>query len=241
VYLIKNDRRKERLLVVMWSLASWLFVVSHREFFGYHYLLLLPPFAILTGYGLAEALGPRLSIRQTLTGEWGKAFIIFALLANIGFFVTLNYMHYTKSYYYLTKKISQEEYYAFFRAYPKHDYSFPADYQASQYLARHTEPDDTIYVLGGTDSVIFFLAQRKPSSRFIFSWFLFSYAHSQVKQAEAYREELLADLQKKTPRYIVTIRALDTFRRFSRIYQFIQDNYVLDKIFPDDRFVFVRK
>ena len=239
IYIIKADRIRENVLVVLWGLASILFVISHREFFGYHYLVILPPFSILTGYGIVKALGPHFNLRRIFTVELGKAFIILALLANLVFFTTLNYMHYTKFYYYLTGKLTQEDYYDFFNAYPKHDYSFPADYKVAQYIENRTRSDDMIYILGGIESVIHFLTKRKTPSRFIFSWILFSPTHGQIKQAGTYRKELLDDLKRKTPKYIMTVRSLETFRGFSGIYHFLKNNYLLEKVFPDDRFLYV--
>ena len=239
VYIIANERIKENFLIVAWGIASFLFVASHREFFGYHYLLVLPPFSILAGYGIVKALGPNLKFKEMFTSEFGKTFIIFALFANLAFFTTLNYMHYTKFYYYITKKITKETYYNFFNAYPKHDYSFPANYKVAQYIKNNTDIDDMIYALGGIESVIYFLTKRKSPSRFIFSWILFSKTHGQVKQAESYRQELLMDLKAKTPKYIVIIRSLIKFKKFPAIFSFIRTNYVLEKTFSDDRLVYV--
>jgi hypothetical protein len=238
IFVWRHDRRNENVLVLLWGVSALLFVASHREFFGYHYLMVLPPFSLLTGYGLLKALGPRLNVRRVLTEDWGKAFVILTVVANLSFFAALDFMHYTKAYYYLTGKITQKEYYGFFSAYPAHDYSFPADYEAARYLSQHTRREDPVYVLGGTDSAIFFLAQRKPASRFIFSWFLFSSTHGRGPQAEAYRDELLTDLGSRAPKYIVTIHSLDTFREFPKIYNFVQEHYALEKVFPDDRYVY---
>lgn len=239
VYIMAAQRFKENVLVVLWAVGSLLFVASHREFFGYHYLVVLPPLAVLSGYGWVKALGPKFHVGRMFSSEQGKAFIIFALLANLVFFTTLNYTHYTKFYYYSTGKITQEEYYKFFNAYPEHDYSFPADYEAAQYIAQNTKSGDFIYTLGGIESVIHFLSDRKSPSRFIFSWILFSSTHGEVKQAEIYRRELLEDLRREKPKYIVTVRSLENFQKFSEIYQFINTLYSLEKIFPDDRFLYV--
>lgn len=239
LYIIAAERLKENVLVVLWALGALLFVASHREFFGYHYLVVLPPFALLSGYGWMKALGPKFHLRKIFASEPGKAFIIFALLANLVFFTALNYMHYTKFYYYSTGKITQEEYYQFFNAYPKHDYSFPADYKVARYITQNTDSDDFIYTLGGIESVIHFLSKRKSPSRFIFSWIIFSSTHGQVRLAEIYRKELLEDLKSKKPQYIVTVRSLEDFQKFSNIYHFINANYSLEKIFPDDRFLYV--
>jgi Dolichyl-phosphate-mannose-protein mannosyltransferase len=241
VYIIVNDRTKENLLIVAWAIASVLYVISHREFFGYHYLIILPPFSILAGYGIAKAIGPKLKLKEMFTADFGKCFIAFALLVNLCFFASLNYMHYTKFYYYITGQIDKVAYYSFFTAYPKHDYSFPADYEVAQYLKIHTKPNDFIYALGGIESVIYFLTKRKSPSRFIFSWIIFSHTHGKVKQAEYYRQELLANLKTRTPKYIITIGPLATFESFNDIYCFINNTYVFDKKFPDDRFVYVNK
>lgn len=241
VHILLNTRIKEHLLVVLWGMASVLFIISHREFFGYHYLVVLPPFSILAGYGIVTALGPKFRLKKIFTVEFGKAFIILALLANLSFFATLNYMHYTKFYYYLTGKISKESYYDFFNAYPKHDYSFSADYKVAQYIEKNSDANDMIYSLGGIESVIYFLTKRESPSRFIFSWIIFSETHGRVEQAEVYREEVLADLKNKIPKYIITVRPLEQFEQFCDIYGFIKNNYVLAKAFPDDRFVYAYK
>jgi len=239
LYMMVSDRRPGNILVMLWAAAAALFVVMHREFFGYHYLALLPPLSLLTGYGFMTALGPRLSPGKIFREEPVQIFMILALLANLAFFTALNYTHYTKFFYLATGRISRAEYEEFFRAYPKHDYSFPADNQVARYLASHTDQEDPIYVLGGTESVIYFLAKRPAASRFIFSWILFSESHGRGENAEAYRQELLADLKKNNPRYIVTIKPLDAYQQFAAIYRFLKDHYVLEKTFPDDRFVYV--
>ena len=74
----------------------------------------------------------------------------------------------------------------------------------------------------------------------VYSWILFSYAHSKVKEAEKYREELLSDLVANPPKYIISVRSLAAYQKFADIYHFINTNYSLEKTFPDDRFVYVR-
>ncbi len=238
--ILTSEKKKEKYLIVGWGITSFVFLISHREFFGYHYLVLLPPFCILGGYGLTRCLGPMLEWRRIVTGELEKAFVLLALIANLAFFTTLNYLHYTKFYYYLTGKISQETYYSYFTAYPEHDYSFPADYAVANYLAENTAINDYIFTIGGTDAVIQFLSKRKSASRFIFSWILFSGQHSGVEKAERYRQELLEDLRKRQPRCIVSIGPLENIRQFAAIYQFVSQHYFLEKEFPDGRYVYGR-
>jgi hypothetical protein len=242
IYIIANERTKENLLVVVWALTSLLYVISHREFFGYHYLVVLPPFSLLAGYGIVKIFGPDFNLRMIFTKEPVKVSAIFLIFVNLVFFATLNYMHYTKFFYYVNGKISQESYYDYFTAYPEHDYSFPADYSVAHYISKNSTTEDMIFALGGIESVIYFLTKRQCPSRFIFSWIIFSpYPHSLVEQAAIYRKEVLTDLKKKTPKFIVTVGSLESFRQFSKVYYFIRENYTLEKEFPDDRFVFVHK
>lgn len=237
LYIVFNDRKKENLLVILWSIAALLFVISHREFFGYHYLFIFPPFSLLAGYGFIKIF-ENFTFRRLVTADIGKIVVVFALLANVFIFTTLIHMHYTKFLFYLTGKITKNEYYSYFSAYPEHIYSFPAVYEVSQYIKGNTKKEDKIYVLGGIESAIYFLTKRESPSRFIFSWIIFSKSHGHVKQAELYRNELLQDLKNKLPKYIVVVQSLDNFKGFPSIYNFIEENYVLEKRFTDDRFVY---
>lgn len=240
MYIFFNDRKKEHLLLAAWAIASIIYVISHREFFGYHYLVTLPPFAILAGYGIYTTVGPKLNLRILFTTEIHKTIIIFILLANIFTFTALIHAHYTKFIFFVTKKITREEYYSYFNAFPKHDFSFPSDYQISSYIKENTNPDELIYVLGGIEGVIYFLSERKSPSRFVFSWIIFYFAHGKVKEAEIYRQELLNDLKTKPPKYLITVKSLESFKEFNNIYTYLNKNYTLDKTFPDERFVYIK-
>jgi len=239
IYILSNDRSKENIFLVVWALISLIYLISHKEFFGYHYLLLFPSFSLLTAYGFTKLFGSHFDLRLIFSKDLGKAIIIFTFLANIVSFMAINNPHYVKFIYYMTGKITKNQYYEYFNAYPKHDYSFPADYQVSQYIINNSKADDMIYVLGGIESCIYFLTKRPSPSRFIFSWILFYYAHGNVEKAKDYRQELFEDLFSKTPKYIITVRSLDTFKPFSQIYCFINDNYSLKKAFSDDRYLYV--
>jgi len=94
LFLMKRIR--ENVLVVVWALASVMYVISHREFFGTNFLMVLPPFSLWPVYGIARAMGPGLKWRQIFTVEVNKAIIIFAVMANLFFYTTFVHMHYTK-------------------------------------------------------------------------------------------------------------------------------------------------
>ena len=241
IYIACNHRSRENLLVVFWALGGLLFVSSHMEFLGYHYLMILPPFCALSGYGLNTIFASGQNLRWLVKEAPAKVLVLLAFIANIFVYTTLVHAHYTKFYFYLTDKITLDQYYDFFTAYPKHDYSFASDYKVSRYIQGRTGPQDKIYSLGGIESVIYFLTRRDSPSRFIYSWILFSYAHSKAPKAEAYRSELLADLKKDPPAFIVTVRSLEWFRGFPDVFDFVNDRYRLVESFPDDRYVYARR
>lgn len=239
IYIIFNERTKDNLLIVLWALAAALYVISHQEFFGYHFLMILPPFSVLTGYGIVKVFGSDRYQKKISSHSIGKIILVFLMVANLIFFTTFVHAHYTKFIFYTTDRISKEEYYSYFTAYPEHMYSFPADYQVIKYIKNNTNSDDEIFVLGGIESVIYFLTERSSPSRFIFSWIIFQFAHGKVKASEEYRKELLDDLKSATPKYIITVQSIETFKPFLDIYKFVSENYTLVKKFPDDRFVYV--
>jgi hypothetical protein len=241
LYIVCNHRSRENLFVVFWAGGAFLYLVSHMEFLGYHYLMILPPLCVLTGYGLNIIFAADRNLWGMMRDKPVKIIVLLAFIANLFVYVTLVHAHYTKFYFYLTKKITLDQYYDFFTAYPKHDYSFPADYKVSRYIRAHTGPGDKIYSLGGIESVIYFLTDRDSPSRFIYSWMLFSYAHSQAPQSEAYRSELLADLRKDAPALIVTVRPLLWFRAFPGLFDYVNERYQLVESFPDDRYVYARR
>jgi hypothetical protein len=134
--------------------------------------------------------------------------------------------------------MSQEDYYALFTAYPEHDYSFPADYEAAEYILDTTDEEDAIFILGGIESVIHFLTKRPSPSRFIFSFILFSDTHGRGPKGESYRSEVLEDLRATPPKYILAVPSLEAFSEFTDIHGFIARNYILDRIFADDRHLY---
>jgi hypothetical protein len=241
IYIVCQKRRREDLLAVTWALGAVLYVISHSEFLGYHYLMVLPPFCALAAYGLREIFGDLRRSWRDMLARPAAVIVTLAIVANMFVYATLVHAHYTKFYFYLTGKLSLEQYYGYFTAYPKHEYSFAADYQVCRYIQAHTVPGDKIYSLGGIESVIYFLTERESPSRFIFSWFLFSYVHSQAPRSETYRRELLADLKKHPPAYIVTVRPLEWFRSFHDIFKYVSENFRLVESFPDDRYVYAKQ
>jgi hypothetical protein len=241
IFILSRERKAKNVLVVLWAASAMLYVASHMEFFGYHYLMVLPPLSLLTGYGLDVIFGSDSKWWRTLWAEPRRVIVTAAILANLFVYTTFVHTHYMKFLQYSLGKITQEQYYGFFTAYPKHDYSFPADYKVIQYIKTRTNPQDKIYSLGGIESVIYFLSQRESPSRFIFSWILFSYAHGRAPMSEAYRRELLADIEKDPPAYIVTVRPLEWFREYTGIFKYVSEHYTLAEVFPDDRYVYARR
>ena len=238
VYIIANEREKKSIFVVTWGAITFLVIALHREFFGYHYLIIFPPLSILTAYGIKKVFEQKQMFKLSVLKDPKAMILILAIVANMVIYASLNYKHYTRFLRYYSGQKSPEWYYAHFSAYPNHEYSYPADYLVSEFLKDNTNPTDTVFVLGGIESVIHILTGLKSPSRFVYSWFLFTTERSHTEITERYRTELLYDLKRKKPRYIVSIESLSNYQGFSDIHEFVKNNYQLIQTFPDERYLF---
>lgn len=241
VFIIFNERNRKNMLVVCWAATSFLIVVAHREFFGYHYLVMFPPLSILATYGVKKIFEQNPMPKFSMVKDIRLMIIVLAILANMVIYVSLNYKHYTRFLRYATGQKSIQWYYGHFTAYPTHEYSFAADYLVSEFLKEKAHPTDLLFVLGGIESVIYVLTDLKSPSRFIYTWFLFSTERSHTAIAERYRKELLYDLETKSPKYIVSIGPLDNYSRFIEFHEYVKSKYQLIKSFPDDRYLYLLK
>ena len=241
VYIIFNERQKKNILVVSWAAASFLIIVAHREFFGYHYLIMFPPLSILTAYAIKQVLESRAVSGLALLRETGVIIILLTIIANMVVYTSLNYKHYTRFLKYWSGQKSSQWYYNQFNAFPEHEYSFASDYLVSEFLKANANREDMLFVMGGIESVIHILTGLKSPSRFVYSWFLFTTERSETKIAAKYRNELLNDLVNKKPKYILLVGPLNSYSKFNQIYEFVEYNYQLAKTFPDERYLFILK
>lgn len=253
LYILFKDRSNKNILIVSWALCSLLMVWGQGKFFGYHFIILVPPFAVLAGYGLPRVLtggsGLKGFIGNTL-GDIRKNFMLtMAVVSLIGFGIA-NYDYYRWHGMYLFGKISREEYYSVFNEFPTHPYSFRSDYQIVKYLRDNYKSGEKLGIIfSAGDTIIPFLTGLLPATRFTQSWYLFSSDEGLCNQEITVnlRKEFVDQLISSAPKFIlcvhipleelVEISCLKEDPSVRRLSEFVHNNYLLEK-FPDNRFLF---
>ena len=252
-YILFKDRSKENILIILWTLCSLLMVWGQGKFFGYHFIVIVPPFAVLTGYGLTKFLenGPGLKgfIAKNLN-DIRKTFILTTIILSILGFGISNYDYYRRHLIYFFGKISKQEYYDIFNEFPTHPYSFRSDYQIVEYLRVNSNPGDKLGVIfSAGDTIIHFLSGLEPATRFIQSWYLFPSDKVLAKNEITIdlRNEFIDKMIDVAPRFILSVHIplkelaelpfLKEDPSVRELNEFIQKNYRI-KNFPDNRFLF---
>lgn len=255
LHILSRDRSRGNLLVTWWTITSLLMVWGQGKFFGYHFILLVPPFAVLTAYGLPIFLASGSGWKEFLLSNFRdirKTFILATLVASVLGFGILNYDYYRRHVLYFLGKMSRQEYYEVFTEFPTHPYSFRADYRVAEYLKERAAPGERLgVVFSAGDTVIHVLTGMEPATRFIQSWYLFPsdgpLAGNPI--TVALRREFVDQLIHAAPRFIlcvhipleqlVEIPALKDDPDLERLSEFVHANYRLER-FPDNRFLFIR-
>jgi hypothetical protein len=256
LYIFSKARTRNNVLIAFWAIMSLIMVWVQGKFFGYHFILLVPPFSMLAGYGLFRFLKEGDGIKGFIHNnikDMSRAFMLTAILLSIIGFGVANYDYYKWHMQYALKKISKSEYYSVFSEFPTHPYSFHSDHQIVQYLNNKREPGDKLGVIfSAGDTVIHFLTGLEPATRFIQSWYLFSSADLLAKNDITLnlRREFIDQLIHVEPRYILCVHipfeelvelpGLRNDPDIERLESFIATHYRL-RFFPDNRFLFERK
>lgn len=254
LYIFFKDRKRNNIFIALWGIFSLIMVWIQGKFFGYHFLILVPPFSVLTGYGLPKLFAKGTGIKGFLNSnlrDIRKAFMLTTIgAALIGFGIS-NYDYYQRHARYWLGKISKQEYYQVFNEFPTHPYSFRSDYQIIQYLKENREPEDKLGVIfSAGDTIIHFLTGMESATRFIQSWYLFP-ADEKLSKNEitiALRKEFVDQLIHTSPRFILCVHipledlleipVLKEDPSVKRLGEFVRRNYRLKKNFPDNRFLF---
>lgn len=254
VYIFFKDRTRYNMLIALWGIFSLIMVWIQGKFFGYHFLLLTPPFSVLTAYGLTRFLAKGRGIKGFITAnlrDIRKAFMLTTMGAALVGFGISNYHYYQRHARYWLGKISKQQYYQVFNEFPTHPYSFRSDYQIVQYLRENQGTGGKLGVIfSGGDTIIHFLTGMEPATRFIQSWYLFPADEklSRNKITVALRQDFVEQLIQSAPRFIlcVHIPLQDLLEipgskedpSVKRLGEFVEKNYRLKKNFPDNRFLF---
>jgi hypothetical protein len=233
-----RERRVQQL--VLFAVLCYAGIAAQAKFFPYHYLYMLPFLALLAGWAwdrvirlLARRRGPRMALI-------GGALLVTGLGLSTPEVVDSAWYQWQSHVRYYTHPESREDYYDFFGPWGGGTFSYRASRDTAYYLYRRTEPGDHLYVWG-YDPLIYLLAQRPSSSRFIYSFPLMS-----DWAPHAWQSEFLSDLEQVPPVYFVVQRyegalwitghTIDTgeyIAWFPALERWLADNYQLEAEIED--------
>ena len=221
--------RRRRLLVLGYALAGAAQVAVQAKFFFYHWLVLIPPAALLAASGL------RFVEENFHRAVYYLAWLLVLVQTGLGLrFYALLQIHYQTPQY-LIGVVDRDEYYARFRE-PGTDFNFYATWHAADYLRHHTNPGDKVLVFG-YEPGINYLAARFAPTRFHSDYPLtFTPKSEEAKHwRELWRRLFLADLRRAPPAVIILVTgdtnaiepvdSLTQAKAFTEFWDFFQENY----------------
>ncbi len=187
---LAGSRRKETALVAILAIASLAGVWSQGKFFAYHYLAMIFPLALLAGFAIdrvvAYVSGPGFPAQRWAAYGLAGAFLVLltpSLLSN-------PYEQYRQFLGYATGRVTREDnegqWGPFFRL----------DREVLDYVRANGDGDTSLFIWGNWP-VIYWWADQPLVSRFIFETPL-----SATWAPEAWRSELVDDLQTQQPHFI---------------------------------------
>jgi hypothetical protein len=256
LHMLVRDGSRNSQLIVVWAVSSLLMVWGQGKFFGYHFILLIPPFSVLAGYGIPRFLGPVESVwaflRQNVN-DIQRNFMLVTLGLSVVGFGMLNYDYYRRHVVYFLGKMPRQEYYRVFNEFPTHPYSFRTDYEiANAVQDRLREGDRFGVIFSAGDTVIHFLLGMEDVTRFLQSWYLFPSDELLANHAitRDLRREFVEEVVRVAPRFLLCVHipleelvSLPTLKAdpsVQKLWTFVQENYEIRREFPDNRFLFER-
>lgn len=219
-------------LLVAGSLAGWLTVIWQGKYFGYHWTPAIGCMAVLAGCGIGR--GATIiagSYRRPRLGRWVGRMAIAAGLVVLG-------PRETRAQARLLGRTvdvlaGRTELAAFRAPYASGSTSAAVTTEVARYLRARTRNPDTILVWGH-ETIVNFESDRRSPTRFVIDGPL----SPGRRFAPAWREELLRDVTRRPPRYIVVVErdanlfepddSWTSLREFPALLRFLDRNYVDD-------------
>ncbi len=254
LHLLAHERKRETFLVLAWTVGILIMIWGQGKFFGYHFLLILGPLSVLTGYGIKQFLKMESSWKDSIIAARNNmiAIVLWVFLAgSLVVFLGSNYDYYRWNIQYLTGKITRDQYYEVFNEFPLHLYSFRSDYDVVNYLKMHAQPGDSLRTINcGGDTIIHYLSGLRSATRFTSTWYLFNKGLYNNTLSDQLRDEFIEGISKEKPGYILLVYYnMEEFMReynrddygdVARLMDYIKDNYVVEKAFRDRRTLYRR-
>jgi hypothetical protein len=184
--------------VALWILA-WLQVVWQGKYWCYHYHVMLLPLSLIACAGMHYVASERERRRSSRVASVGTLALVAATVLPYG----LSLVQYADAHHlaaYWLRRVSRARFEATYR-WSGTDYCFGETREAAELIAKHTGPEERIFVWG-FEPGLYLLADRLPSSRFLYDYPLmpsFKAVHARLMN------ELKADLDAHPPSEFVVV------------------------------------
>ena len=237
--VIRGDRRVRD--VALLALAAYAGVAVQAKFFLYHWHLLLPFLALLSGWTAAF-------LWRTLRTAGRTPFTAGVTLAGLGVLLLLLTPNVTDravrewvdAVRFVVRTDSRSAYYDRFGLWGRGSFSYRASEEVSTYLRARTTVGDTVFVWG-YDPLIYVLSGRDSPSRFTSFLGLMS-----TWTPSRWQDEFVDDLSARRPRYVIAQRgenarwitghdidAVDFIPLIPRFRELLERDYEVERVIED--------
>jgi 4-amino-4-deoxy-L-arabinose transferase-like glycosyltransferase len=230
-----REHRSLYVFVLGWFGSALVAVCVQLKFYGYHWLPVLPPLAILMGGGMlalrdlfARLLRRREAGVRQRAASWLAVGLVVAFLTVRVFSVPIKI-----GYGYRWSAPDEQTYLARFGAAQDH---YLTNVEVAHYVAAHSAPGDTLFIWG-FEPVVYALSDRRPATRFIYSYPLVGEWYP-----AAWRQEVVDQLRSSPPAFVLVLEndalpwvtGIETdsatqLQDFPELLQLIEESYAPDR------------
>jgi hypothetical protein len=227
--LVRKRASSAFWLLPAWAVAMMVPVWVQDRYYTYHWLPVLPPLGLLAAQGLV-------AIRDLLVRSMSRRdAAALSAAVSIAAFGVLGYAYWfyrALSIRCATGQVSHSQYVERLDRAGRRDVSLREDRAVADFIRRNTSPDERILVWG-FEPLIYFMADRPPATRFIYTVPLVT-----AWSPPEWRQEVLSDIARKQPAFVVvahndylpwmTGRSDDSAGQlagFTELYEVLSDQY----------------
>ena len=230
-----GERRSLHVFVWGWFGVALAAICVQLKFYGYHWLPVLPPLALLMGGGtlaLRDLFAHLLRRRET--GGQRRVASCLAVGLVVAFLAARVFSFPTKvGFGYRWSAPDEQSYLARFGGAQDH---YLTNVEVAHYVAAHSAPGDTLFIWG-FEPVVYALSDRRPATRFIYSYPLVGEWYP-----AAWRQQVVQQLLRSPPAFVLvlendalpTVTGMETdsatqLQDFPELLQLIEESYFLDR------------
>ena len=189
-------KEPETALWLFWLAAAWGAIVMNGRYFHYYFIQIAPPLALLSACLLDHCI----NTMKTRISRVPAVIALAVCLLLLGLDIQKVRLNLRPDRQFALGQIAEQEFYGRFAT---GDFSFLANLYLAAYLREKTAPEDSIYIFG-FEPLVYFLAERRPASRYIFNDPV-TVPYTKEEKREAGIREILTDMESRRAAYLVIV------------------------------------